>query len=195
MNTPTMTMPVPYTPLYISLASFVGNVLGSVAECSPDDIGERADQLANKGTQLRGLVDECRDALHNGYGFGGWTGSAADSGRSLIDGLLQQLSQRADKAEQEAKSLRAIAKLLKTAQDYYIRQSTLAERIVTALMASPFSRPLAPMMAVALGLQLARMMNRFQQALTSVGTNQLTSLWNDADQVAAPSFGYSYPSM
>ena len=195
MSTPAISMPVPYTPLYIGLASFVASVLGAVAETSPEDIGERADQLSSKGEQLRGLVEECRQALQNGYGMAGWSGSAADSGRGLIDGLLQQLSERADKAEEEAKSLRAIAQLLKTAQDYYVRQAALAEKIIGALLANPFSRPLADLMAVAMGMQLAEMMNRFQQALTAVGTDQLTPLWNDADQVAAQSFGYSYPSM
>jgi hypothetical protein len=51
------------------------------------------------------------------------------------------------------------------------------------------------MMAVMMGMQLANMMNRFEQALQALGADQLTPLWNDADQVAAQSFGYSYPSM
>ena len=70
-----------------------------------------------------------------------------------------------------------------------------ASRIVNSLLQSPYTRQLAPLMAVALGLQLARMMKRFEQALAAVSTDQLTPLWNDADQVAAQSFGYSYPSM
>ena len=122
-------------------------------------------------------------------------GDLVVAGRGLIDALLQQLSQRADKADQEAKSLQAIAQLLKTAQDYYTKQATLAEKIISSLMQSPFSRPLAQMMAVMMGMQLANMMNRFEQALQALGADQLTPLWNDADQVAAQSFGYSYPSM
>jgi hypothetical protein len=195
MSTPVVTMPVPYTPLYIGLAQFVANQLGAIAESNPDDISRRADQLSQKGNDLRTLVQECRQALGAAYGDDGWSGSAADSGRGLIDTLLRQLSQRADKAEQEAQSLRAIAQLLKTAQDYYTKQATLAEKIISSLLQSPFSRPLAQMMAVMMGMQLARMMNRFEQALQALGADQLTPLWNDADQVAAQSFGYSYPSM
>jgi uncharacterized protein YukE len=195
MSTPAMTMPVPYTPLYIGLAQFVANQLGAIAESDPDDISRRADQLSQKGNDLRALVQECQQALGVAYGSDAWSGSAADSSRGLITALLQQLSQRADKAEEEAQTLRAIAKLLKTAQDYYTKQATLAEKIVSSLLQSPFSRPLAQMMAVAMGMQLARMMNRFEQALSALGANQLTPLWNDADQVAAQSFGYSYPSM
>ena len=195
MSTPAMTMPVPYTPLYIGLAQFVANQLGAIADSNPEDISRRADQLSQKGNDLRTLVQECRQALSAAYGSDSWSGSAADSGRGLIDALLQQLSQRADKAEQEAQSLKAIAQLLKTAQDYYTKQATLAEKIIGSLLQSPFSRPLAQMMAVMMGMQLANMMNRFEQALQALGADQLTPLWNDADQVAAQSFGYSYPSM
>lgn len=195
MSTPQLTMPVPYTPLYIGLASFVANVLGSIADSDPDTISQKADQLSQKGTDLRTLVQECQQALGASYGSDNWSGSAADSSRGLIGMLLQQLLQRAEKAEQEAQSLRVIAKLLKTAQDYYAKQAALAEKIVNSLLQSPFSRPLASLMAVAMGMQLTQMMNRFEQALQAVGANQLTPLWNDADQVAAQSFGYSYPSM
>lgn len=191
----TMTMPIPYTPLYIGLAQFVANQLGAIADSDPDDISQRADQLSQKGNDLEALVQECRQALGAAYGQDAWSGSAADSSRNLITALLQQLQQRAAKAQQEAQTLQAIAKLLKTAQDYYTKQATLAEKIIASLLQSPSSRPLAQMMAVMMGMQLATMMNRFEQALQSLGADQLTPLWNDADQVAAQSFGYSYPAM
>lgn len=187
----TIQMPIPHTPLYLGLASFVANVLGSVADSKPTDIDERASQLDGKAGELRGLIEECRGALRTGFGLGNWTGSAADSGRSMIESLLEQLSQRAAKAEEEATSLRLIAELLKAAQEYYVQQATIAERIIGRLMINPFSRQLAQLMAVMMGYQLVEIMNRFSDALAAVGTDRLTPLWNDADEVAGQSFSYT----
>lgn len=193
MTSPHRTMPVPYTPLYFGLASFVATVLDAVADGDPQDICLRADQLSAKGNELRGLVRECQAALSASDGSDTWSGSAAGSGRGLIDQLLHQLAQRADRAEEEAQSLRDIAELLQSAQDYYARQAALAEKIIASTLANSFPRPAAELMAVAMGMQLTVVMTRFQQALTAVGTDRLTPLWNDADQVAAQS--PRYPSI
>jgi F0F1-type ATP synthase membrane subunit b/b' len=174
-------MPIPHTPLYIALASFVGDLLGSIADSKPEQIEDRAAQLENKAKELRALIEECRAALTLGFGFGGWAGSAADTGRGLIDTLLQELERRAAKAEQEAASLRAVAKLLKEVQEYYDKQSKLAEKILRRMMRDPHSRGLAQLMATVMGYQLAGIMTQFRAALTSIGTNQLAPLWTDAD--------------
>lgn len=190
----TLEMPIPHTPLYLGLATFVANVLGSVADSKPKDIDGRAGQLENKANELHELVEECRTALQGVFGLGNWAGSAADSGRTLIDGLLGDLTQRAEKAAEEAKSLRLIAQLLTAAQEYYVRQATIAERIIGRLMVNPFSRPLAQLMAVMMGFQLVQMMNQFSEALTGLGADRFTALWNDADEVAGRSLGLSYTS-
>jgi hypothetical protein len=187
----TLEMPIPHTPLYLGLATFVANVLGSVADSKPKDIDDRAGQLESKASELRELVEECRDALQGVFGLGNWAGSAADSGRTLIDGLLGELTQRAERAEEEARSLRLIAQLLDAAQRYYVQQATVAERIIGRLMVNPFSRPLAQLMAVMMGYQLVQMMSRFAEALSAVGDGKFRALWNDADQVAGQSFAYT----
>jgi len=188
----TLEMPIPHTPLYLGLATFVANVLGSVADSKPKEIDDRAGQLEGKATELRELVEECQGALQGVFGLGNWAGSAADSGRTLIDGLLGELTQRAEKAEEEAKSLRMIAQLLDAAQQYYVQQATVAERIISRLMVNPFSRPLAQLMAVMMGFQLVQMMNQFAEALSGLGGDRFTALWNDADEVAGRSLGFSY---
>jgi hypothetical protein len=174
-------MPVPHTPLYLALASFVGDLLGSIAGSKPEEIEERATQLENKAKELRALIEECRALMTLGFGFGNWSGSAADTGRDLIGGLLQQLEQKAAKAEQEAASLRSVAKLLKEIQEYYQKQATLAEKILRRMMRYPHSRGLAQLMAMMMGYRLAEIMTQFRTALTAIGTDQLAPLWNDGD--------------
>jgi hypothetical protein len=177
-------MPIPHTPLYLALASFVGDLLGSIAGSKPEEIEDRAAQLENKAKELRALIEECRAllTLGFGFGFGNWSGSAADTGRGLIGTLLQQLEQRAAKAEQEAASLRSVAKLLKEIQEYYQKQATLAEKILRRMMRHPHSRGLAQLMAMVMGYRLAEIMTQFRVALNSIGTGQLAPLWNDSDR-------------
>lgn len=175
-------MPIPHTPLYLALASFVGDLLGSIAGSKPEEIEDRAAQLENKAKELRSLIEECRALLTLGFGFGNWSGSAADTGRGLIDTLLQQLEQRAAKAEQEAASLRSVAKLLKEVQEYYDKQATLAEKILRRMMRFPHSRGLAQLMALMMGYRLAEIMTQFRVALNSIGTDQLAPLWTDRDR-------------
>lgn len=182
------TMPIPYTPLYIGLADTVARLLGSVADSQPDDITDRAGQLEDTAGDLRTLAIDSQQALQSGYGMDTWTGSAADSGRGLIEDLLQLLGQRADSAEQEATSLRQIADLLQTAQDHYTQQASSAEQMISQLMANPITRELAPLVALLLAARLEDALDQLQQALASVGTTSLMPLSDDADLVAGPTY-------
>lgn len=178
-------MPIPHTPLYLAFASFVGDLLGSIADSKPEQIADRANQLEKKAKEMRALIEECRAVLQLGFGFGNWAGSAADTGRGLIDALLGQLTRRAEKAEQEAASLRAVAKLLKEVQEYYDKQARFAEKILRRMMRFPHSRQMAQLMAMMMGYRLAEIMAQFRTALTSIGTDQLAPLWTDADRIGS----------